>query len=130
MKEIIIRICAWYTFSLFSILSLVSLIIAFNEGISLAIVILFFMCTLLSLTGWSARRYGLKNYNLNRFTKLITILSLILIIVFMFFIPIWVMSSASLDIPDKVIRLLMFMFLPGVISSIAILITKIKKNIA
>lgn len=130
MKGIIIRICAWYTFVLFSILSLVSLIIAFNEGISDATVVLLFMCALLSITGWNARRYGLKNYNLNIFMKLIAILPLILVIVFMFFIPIWAMSSAGLDIPDKAIWLLIFIFLPGIISSIAILITKVKKNIA
>ena len=128
MKEIFVRICGWYTFVLFSILSLVSLIIDFNEGISVATVVLLFMFALLSLIGWNAKRYGLKNYSLNRFMKLIAVLSLILVIVFVFLIPIWVVNSAGIDIPDKVIRLLIFMFLPGIISSIAILITKGKKN--
>lgn len=128
MKEIFVRICGWYTFVLFSILSLVSFIIVFNEGISVATVVLLFMCALLSLTGWNTRRYGLKKYNLNRFMKLIAVLPLILAIVFMFLIPMWIMDSAGLDIPDKAVWLLILMFLPGMISSIAILITKGKKN--
>lgn len=132
MKEIFVRICGWYTFVLFLILSLVLLVVVFVEGldIDIAMVICFMMFISLSLTGWNVKRYGLKNYSLSRFMKLIAVLPLILVIVFVFFIPIWVMNSASLDIPDKVIWLLIFTFLPGIISSIAILITKSKKNIA
>ena len=130
MKGIIIRICAWYTFVLCLILSLVQFIIFLEEGMDVGIVVSFFMLILFSITGWNARRYGLKNYNLNVFMKLIAIPPLILVIVFMFFIPIWAMSSADLDIPDKAIWLLIFIFLPGIISSVAILITKVKKNIA
>lgn len=130
MKEIFVRICGWYTFVLFLILSLVLLVVVFVDGldIDIAIIICFMMFISLSLTGWNAKKYGLKNYSLNRFMKLIAVLPLILLIVFIFFIPIWVMNSAGLDIPDKAIWLLILMFLPGMISSIAILITRGKKN--
>ena len=129
MKEIIVRISAWFTLIIFSITSLVSLTLFFSEKINIGIVISSLMCILFSLNGWNARKYGLASFKIYRFSKPVAILSLIFGIIFIVFVPILFSSFSDSNSTFLAIRNLVILFSPVVISSIAILGAKPKKNV-
>jgi hypothetical protein len=129
MKEIIVRICSWYSLIIYSITSLISLLTLLIEKIDVGIIFVFLMCFSLSFTGWNARKYGLPNYRINRYSKLTAIVSLIFGIISIVIIPILLTSLPDSNDNYLVTLILAILFSPIVISSIAILSTKSENTI-
>ncbi|MBU3822492.1 hypothetical protein KO566_10495 [Flavobacteriaceae bacterium XHP0103] len=121
MKIILVKISAWFSSIFYLIMSLVSLLIMFSERIKYSMVIVFSMFLLMSLTGWKARRFGLENFNVNKYSKILAVLTLIFGIFFLVFAPIMFVSQFDFKNSYTAIITLLIIFLPAVISAIAIL---------
>ena len=124
MQGIFVRVCSWFTLIIFSLMSIVGLIMILVEKINIAAIITFIMCLLVSVTGWYARRYGLSGFKTNKLSKLSAILSLIFGIGFIILIPILFANLFGFENTYLAIRNLLILFLPAVIASIAILSSK------
>lgn len=120
MKVILVRVCSWFAMIIFSLISIVVLI----EDVDMAAAFVFFMCLCISATGWHARKFGSPGFKSNKFSKLLAIFSLVFGILFMVLIPILSTNLFGFDDSFLAIRNLLILFLPVVISSTAILISK------
>ena len=124
MKGIIVRICAWFTLIIFSLTSLVSLIMLFTKTFSVAAILAFLMCLLTSATGWYARKFGLSRFRIYPLSKPIAVVSMLFGTVFITLVPILFASSFGFNDSWLAIRNLLILFFPVVISAFAILASK------
>jgi len=121
MKIILVKISAWFSLIFYLIMSLVSLVIMLSETIEYSMVIVFFMFLLMSLTGWNARRFGSENFNGNKYSKILAILTLLFGSFFLVFAPIMFVSQFDFKNSYTAIITLIIFFAPAVISASAIL---------
>ncbi|GAA4310939.1 hypothetical protein [Nibribacter koreensis] len=124
MKGKIVRACAWFALIIFSLTSLAGLLMMFTEGISWAGTIAIGMCFLMAVTGGHARKYGLPEFKAQEFSKLSAVVSLVFGVLFIIFMPLLFMAGAGFEDSFVAIRNLLILFLPVVISAIAILASK------
>ncbi|MDO6390433.1 hypothetical protein Q4E40_09875 [Pontibacter sp. BT731] len=124
MKRIIVRVCAWLTMIIFSLTSLIGFIMLFIGEASWAAIITFFVCFLITVTGWYARKYGLSGFKTDRFSVLSAIVSLVVGGVFIVLMPIFFSHLSGFEDSYVAIRNLLILFSPVVISAIAILMSK------
>lgn len=124
MKETLVRINAWITAIFYLIMTLVNLLIMFTEKVEFASIITLFMFLSMSATGWFARKFGLAEYEINRFSKPLAIISLIFEILFLIPIPIMFTTLFDFEKSYSMIITLFILFLPAVISAIVILFIK------
>jgi hypothetical protein len=129
MKGTIVRICAWFTLILFSLTSLVALIMLFTETSSVAAILAFLMCLMMSATGWYARKFGQTGFRIYAFSKPIAVVSMVFGIVLITLVPILFASSFGFSDSWLAIRNLLILFSPVVISAIAILTSKSKNSV-
>jgi len=78
----------------------------------------------MSITGWYARRFGLSGFKAHRLSKLSAITTLIFGTIFIVFVPILFANIMGIEDTYLAIRNLIILFLPAVVSAIAILSTK------
>ena len=128
MKVILVKISAWFSLIFYLTMSLVSLVIMLFEKIEYSMIIVFFMFLLMSLTGWYARKFGSANFNGNKYSKTLAILTLIFGMFFLVFAPMMFISQFDFKNSYSVIITLLIFFSPAVISAIAILFGQ-KKSI-
>ncbi|WP_405210523.1 hypothetical protein [Dokdonia sp. Asnod2-E02] len=128
MKLILVRISAWFSSIFYLIMSFVSLVIMFVEKIEYGIIITFFMFLLMSATGWNARKFGSTNFNVNKYSKILGILTLIFGMFFLVFTPIIFASQFGFGNSYVAILTLFILFSPAIISAIAILFGGTKEN--
>ena len=126
MKTILVKICAWFSSIFYLIMSVVSLMIMLFEKIEYSMALVFFMFLLMSLTGWNARKFGSDNFNKNKYTKTLAMLTLIFGSFFLVFAPIMFVSLFDLKSSYAAIITLLILFSPAVISASAILFGKNK----
>ncbi|MBN7814257.1 hypothetical protein [Algoriphagus pacificus] len=121
-----VRVCSWFTFVIGSLTALAGIVIYFLEerNIYMIFSMLFFFS--MGLTGWFARRYGLKDFGVNRISKLNAILSLIFGILLVIVLPIIFSNMSGIDDSFLAIRNLIILFTPMLVSSIAILTSRIR----
>ncbi len=124
MKGKIVRICAWFTMIFFSLTSLMSLVMIFTENSILVSLITFIIILGMAVTGLYARKYGLPDFRLYRFAKPLAVFSLLMGIFFVILTPIIFAGKFGLNNSFKAIITLLIMFLPVVISSVALLVSK------
>lgn len=129
MKLILVRISAWFASIFYLIMSIVSLVIMFAEKIEYGIIVTFFMFILMSATGWNARKFGSTNFKVKKYSKILGILTLIFGIFFLVFTPIIFASQFGFGNSYVAILTLFILFSPAIISAIAILFGKTKKNV-
>jgi hypothetical protein len=129
MKLILVRISAWFASIFYLIMSIVSLVIMLTEKIEYGIIITFFMFILMSATGWNARKFGSTNFNAKKYSKILGILTLIFGIFFLVFTPIIFASQFGFGNSYVAILTLFILFSPAIISAIAILFGRTKKNV-
>lgn len=128
MKGIVVRICAWFTLIIFSLTSLVALIMFFTEPLSVATILAFLMCLFMSATGWYARKFGLSRFRIYSFSKPIAVVSMLFGTIFITLVPILFASSFGFSDSWLAIRNLLIIFCPVVISAIAILASKAESS--
>ena len=124
MKGRIVRIFAWFTLVFFGLTSVVGLIMFFaqnsdNYGIAASAA-----CLLVSANGWYARKFGLPGFQISFLSKAIAAVSLIFGIALVTLVPILFTNSFGFGHSWPAIRNLLIMFLPVVISAIAVLSSK------
>jgi hypothetical protein len=129
MKIIIVKISAWFSSIFYLIMSLVSLVIMLTEKIEYSMAITFFMFLLMSSTGWNARKFGSANFNAKKYSKILSILTLIFGMFFLVFTPIIFASQFGFNNSYVAILTLFIFFSPAIISAIAILFGRTKKSI-
>lgn len=120
MKGILVRVCSWFSMIVYSLLLIVVFIIEDDPSS----IIVFFMCLCISVTGWFGRKFGLPEFKNNKFSKLSAIFSLIFGIAFMVVFPIIFGNLFGFKDSFLAIRNLIILFLPVVITSVAILSSK------
>lgn len=124
MKNKIVRVCAWFTMIFFSLTSVVLLIMIFTENSKQIPIITFLIIIGMAITGLNTRNYGLSGFKLNRFSKPLALFSLLAGILFAILAPIIFTSSFGLNESFNAIITLLIMFLPVIISSIALITSK------
>jgi hypothetical protein len=124
MKGTIVRVCAWVTLIIFGLTSIVGLVMMFTQKFNVSILLVPFLCLLLSATGWYARKFGLSEFKTHLVSRSVAIVSLIFGILFVTMIPILFANSFGFTDSWLAIRNLLILFLPGIISAIAILTSK------
>jgi hypothetical protein len=123
MLATIIRICAWFTMIIFSLTSIAGLIMVFNEKVTIPAILTFIVCSVMSITGWYARKFGLSGFKVDKLSKLLAVISLIFGIIFIVFVPLLFGSISGLEDSFVAIRNLFILFLPVVFSAFAILLS-------
>ncbi|WP_299782773.1 hypothetical protein [uncultured Formosa sp.] len=129
MKLILVRISAWFASIFYLIMSIVSLVIMLSEKIEYGIIITFFMFILMSATGWNARKFGSTDFKVKKYSKILGILTLIFGIFFLVFTPIIFASQFGFGKSYVAILTLFILFLPAIISAIAILFGRTKETV-
>lgn len=124
MKGKIVRSCAWFTFVFFGLTSIVGLIMLFARDFSFSEAAASVTCLLIAGNGWYARRFGLPGFKSHVFSKAIAVFSLLFGIALVTLVPIVFASNVGFEDSWQAIRNLLIMFLPVVISAVAILTTK------
>jgi hypothetical protein len=124
MKGIIVRVSAWFTLVIFGLTSIVGIGMIFTEKISVSVFFAPLLCLVMSATGWYAIKFGLSGFSAHIFSKTIAAVSLIFGILLIILMPILFASSFGFSDSWLAIRNLIILFLPVVISAIAILISK------
>jgi hypothetical protein len=122
MKEKIVRIFGWISFVFYSIMALVTSLILIYENLDIYAISSLSIFVGMAFTGWNARNFELINFNPTRLKKVVAIFSLIFGCFFAIFSPYIFASSYGLGDSYEPIIVLIIMFLPSVITSIAILI--------
>jgi hypothetical protein len=120
MKEMIVRICAWFTMIIYSLTSVVGLIQIFAKEFTVSGVVAIIMFLVMSVTGWHARKFGRSGFKIYPFSKMTALVSLIMGLAFIM-TPILLASSFGFKDSWLVIRNLLIMFCPVVVSAVAIL---------
>ena len=104
-----------------------SLGIIFTEDSKLASITAFLIILGMAITGIYARKYGLPSFKLYRFSKPLAIFSLFFGSLFIVLVPTIFARLYGLNGSFKAIITLLIMFIPVVIASIAILVSKSEK---
>ncbi|WP_406684368.1 hypothetical protein N1F78_01155 [Seonamhaeicola sp. MEBiC1930] len=129
MNLILVRISAWFASIFYLIMSIVSLVIMLSEKIDYGITITFLMFILMSVTGWNARKFGSTDFKVKKYSKILGILTLIFGIFFLVFTPIIFASQFGFGKSYVAILTLFILFLPAIISAIAILFGRTKETV-
>jgi len=124
MKGTIVRVCAWFTMIIFVLTFIAGIGLMFTENFNVPILVAPLVCLLMSATGWYARKFGLSGFKIHVFSKTIAGVSLILGIVSVTLFPILFANLFGFKDSWLAIRNMLILFLPVVISSIAILSSK------
>jgi len=124
MKGAIVRVCAWFTLIIFALTSIVGIGMIFTEKFNVSVLPAPLLCLLMSATGWYARKFGRLGFRTHVFSKTIAVVSLILGILLLTLFPILFANSFGFSDSWLAIRNLLILFLPVVISAIAILTSK------
>jgi hypothetical protein len=132
MKGKIVRVCGWFALIMFALTSLVGLGMIFTQEFNVSIILALLICLLLSATGWYARKFGLPGFRVHVFSKTVAAVSLIFGILLLTLVPILFAHSFGISDSWLAIRNLLILFLPVVVSAIAILTSKssgLKENL-
>ncbi len=122
MKEKIVRIFGWISAVFYSIMALITFLILIYESLEITAVLTLTIFIGMAVTGWNARTFGLNDSKHTCIIKLTAIFSLIFGLVFAIFSPFIFSSSYGIGDSYEPIIVLIIMFLPSIISSIAILL--------
>lgn len=122
MKEKIVRIFGWISVVFYSIMALVTSLILIYENLDIYAIFSLSIFVGMAFTGWKTRNFGLINFKPTRLKKIVAIFSLICGCFFAIFSPYIFASSYGLRDSYEPIIVLIIIFLPSVITSIAILI--------
>lgn len=122
MKEKIVGIFGWISAVFYSIMALITFLILIYESLEITAFLSLTIFIGMAITGWNARTFGLKNFEHKLIIKLTAIFSLIFGCVFATLSPFIFSKSYGIGDSYEPIIVLIVMFLPSIISSLAILI--------
>jgi hypothetical protein len=122
MKEKTVRIFGWISVIFYSIMALIMFLILIYESLEITAFLTLTIFTGMAVTGWNARRFGLNDFKHKLIIKLTAIFSLIFGCVFAILSPFIFSKSYGIGDSYEPIVVLIVMFLPSIISSLAILI--------
>jgi len=129
MKEKIVRIFGWISAVFYSIMALITFLILIYESLEITAFLTLTIFIGMAVTGWNARMFGLNNFRHRLIIRLTAIFSLIFGCVFAILSPFVFSKSYGIGDSFEPIIVLIVMFLPSIISSLAILIKyKIQVN--
>ncbi|WP_298760664.1 hypothetical protein [uncultured Psychroserpens sp.] len=129
MKQIFVRINAWFSTIFYMIMALVSLLIMFIEGIDYGIIITLFMFIVMSATGWFAHKFGLVHFKIHRYSKVTAIITLVFGLFFLVLTPIMFNALFNFEESLTAIAVLFLTFIPAMVSGIAILFGNSKGSV-
>ena len=129
MKGTFVRICAWFTVIMFSLMTLAGAVLIFTEDSKMTAIIAILMCVVMSLTGWYARKFGLSDFRIHFLSKPMAVASLLLGALFVILFPVLFASISGFEDSWPAIRNLLILFLPALVSSIAILLSRPKRSL-
>ncbi|BCY29542.1 hypothetical protein KK2020170_24100 [Flavobacterium okayamense] len=109
-------------------MSFVSVIIIFTEKFEISHFLTFIIFVGNSLFGLYFRKYGLSDFIIYRFSKLLSIFSLIVGSFFCLFLPFVLMRFYGFEESTLALFTLLLMFIPSFIVSIYFLITSFKNK--
>ena len=124
MKEKFVRLNAWFTTIFFSIMSICCLFIVFEKKFEIWAVFTMLIFVAIAFSGFSARNFGSRKFRRYPLSKHIAILSLMFGILFVVIAPLIFTNLFGLRDSFKAIVALVIMFIPTVITSLAILFNK------
>ena len=124
MKEKIVRIFGWISVTFYSIMALVMFLILIFESLEITAFFTLILFTAMAVTGWNARRFGLIDLKDKLIIKLIATFSLIFGCTFAILSPFIFSKSYGIGDSYEPIIVLVIMFTPAIISSIAVLLKK------
>lgn len=124
MKEKFIRVNAWFTLIFFAFMSIVSLLMIFAENFDVYKIAVFLLFVGMTITGLSARNYGLNKFKLYQLSKPLAVFSLVFGILFVIVAPFIFANLFGVKESFGAIFALAIMFIPAVVSSCVILFLK------
>lgn len=129
MINTIIRINSWFSTFFYTLMSFLCLLMIFAEdfdGYKLVTCLLFLT---LAITGFVTRNFGLTTFKFFKYLKHLAILCLVFAILFVIVAPLLLINHFGIDDSFGAILILIVMFIPAIVSSLAILFYKPKENI-
>ena len=96
----------------------------FAKDFDISLILAVLICLLVSATGWFARKFGLAGFKMHVFSKPIAVVSLIFGVALLTLVPILFANSYGFEDSWLAVRNLLIMFLPVVISAVAVLSSK------
>lgn len=123
MIEALVRICGWISAIFYLIMSVVAVAILFFNDLDLSAMVTLLIFAVMSFTGWNVIKFKSTHYKRTLLVKFSAILSLIFGIFFIFLSPLMFASVYGIGDSYESIIVLLLMFTPSVVSSIAILTT-------
>lgn len=127
MKNIIIRVTAWFSTFFYALMSLACLLIIFEENFDIYILIMCLLFLVMAVTGFFTRNFGLAKLKSYTFLKPLTNLSLIFTLFFVVAAPlIFIINFGDIDSVVASVALLV-LFFPGLLTSSAILFSNEKQ---
>lgn len=129
MREKIIRINAWFSLIFFAILSVFSILILTIEEFHISQLVALILFLVMTITGFTARNIGLKEFIMYKYSVLFAILSFLGAVFFVIVVPHLLIYLIGFPNSFSAIISSIIMFLPIFISSVSILLFKMKWNI-
>ena len=119
-----IRICAWISLIFYTILSLVTFAILFLEELNISAIVSLTMFAAMAYTGWSAKKIKSLHFKRTKFAMVTAIISLLFGVLFITLAPFVFAKSYGIGDSYESIIVLLIMFIPAVVSSIALILKK------
>lgn len=119
-----IRICAWFSLVFYTIMSFVTFTIMLLEELNISAIVTLTIFGIMAYTGWNAIKYKSINFKLTKFIKITAIVSLLFGVLFITLAPFVFAKSYGIGDSYESIIVLLVMFTPDIVSSIALLSKK------
>ena len=103
-------------------MSISGLTLILTDDFKVVEILAFLMCAAMTTTGWHARKFGLAGFRIYPFSKPTAVVSLIFGVVLVTLAPIAFANLLGFQNSLSAIRNLLLLFIPVVISAIAILL--------
>ncbi len=124
-----IRICAWISLVFYTIMSFVTFTILLLEELNISAIVTLTIFVIMAYTGWNAIKYQSINFKRTKFIRITAIISLLFGVMFITLAPFVFAKSYGIGDSYESILALLVMFIPDIVSSIALISKKNKIEI-
>ncbi len=128
MREKIVRINAWLSLIFFALMSVITILILFTEEFNIFQIVTLLLFLVMTVTGFYARKIGLEEFILYKYSVLFAIISFCGAILFVVAVPFFLIYLFGFPYSVTAIITSIIIFLPILISSVSILILKLNSR--
>jgi len=129
MRKKIVRINAWFSFVFFALMSVVTILILFTEEFNIFQIVTLLLFLVMSVTGFYARKIGLKDFIKYKYSIVFAIISLCGAVFFVVAVPFFLIYLFGFPNSVTAIITSMIIFLPIFIASTSILLLKLNTRV-